>query len=122
MASLQIATQANQASTFPVLLIASYAKELDAHISLEFQFDEAATLKPGSEAYMELITKDDQSSVGSDAVVKSLVRLFPVLQITPSVGRPDPYIIFARFKANDGGRFKNGFGEPMPLKMQTSKA
>ena len=54
MASLKIASKANQATTFPALLIANYAQILDSKVSIKVEFEEVEFLKNGDKAALEL--------------------------------------------------------------------
>lgn len=80
MTTLDIASKANQASTFPALLIAHYANESDPDVSINFKFEEAETLKPGGKAAVEFVSGSGTSRNGSEQAISGLVESYPFLQ------------------------------------------
>ena len=80
MATLNIASKANQATTFPALLAAHYAKETDSKSSITINFDEIDTLKSGDDATVEIIVGNGTSTYGSEKVIEDLVEAYPFLQ------------------------------------------
>lgn len=80
MATLNIASKANQATTLPALLIASYATESDPTASITVKFDEVDTLRSGDGATVELILEDDSPSYGSEKVIENILVAYPFLQ------------------------------------------
>ena len=80
MTTLNIASKANQATTIPALLVAQYAKEADANISININFDEVEALKTGNKAAVELVIGNGTSSYGSEHVISELMSAYPFLQ------------------------------------------
>ena len=80
MATLSIASKANQATTFPALLIAHYAKEADPKSSIDVKFEEVDTLKAGDNATVEIVVGSGTSTYGSEKVINGLVEAYPFLQ------------------------------------------
>lgn len=80
MATLNIATRANQASTLPVLLVAQYAKECDQKVSIKVNFEDVNTLKSGDNASVELIERSGVSSFGYVRAIHGLISMHPLLQ------------------------------------------
>ena len=80
MATLQIASKANQAATLPALLVASYAKESDPNASLNVNFEEVDILKSSSKAAIELVVGNRPSCIGLEKVISELCELYPLIQ------------------------------------------
>lgn len=80
MATLNIASKANQAATFPALLVANYAKEADPNSSVNINFEEISTLKTGDDATVEIVVGSGTSVYGSEKVIDVLIEAFPFLQ------------------------------------------
>ena len=80
MATLNIASKANQATTFPALLVAQYAKEADPNSSINVNFEELDTLKAGGNATVDVIVGSGTSTYGSEKVIDVLVQAYPFLQ------------------------------------------
>lgn len=80
MAVLHIASKANQATTFPALLVAHYAKEADPNSSINVNFDEVDTLKAGDNATVEIVVGSETSTYGCEKVIGGLVEAYPFLQ------------------------------------------
>ena len=80
MATLNIASKANQASTFPALLIAHYAKEADPDTSVNISFEEVDTLNARDNATVEIVVGSGTSTYGSEKVIDVLLETFPFLQ------------------------------------------
>ena len=80
MATLSIASKANQATTFPALLVAHYAKEADPSSSINVNFQEVNTLKAGDNATVEIAVGSGTSTYSSEKVINVLVEAFPFLQ------------------------------------------
>lgn len=80
MATLNIASKANQATTFPALLVAHYSKEADPNSSVNVNFLEVNTLKAGDNATVEIAVGSGTSVYGSEKVIDVLVKAFPFLQ------------------------------------------
>ena len=80
MATLNIASKANQATTFPALMVAHYAKEADPNSSINVNFEEVDTLKAADNATVEVVVGTGTSTYGSENVIDSLVEAYPFLQ------------------------------------------
>ena len=80
MATLNVASKANQATTFPALLVASYAKEADPNSSINVNFEEVESLRTGENATVEIAVGSGTSTYGSEKVVDVLIETFPFLQ------------------------------------------
>lgn len=80
MATLNIASKANQATTFPALLVAHYAKEADPNSSINVNFEEVDTLKAQENATVEITVGTGTSAYGSEKVIDVLVEAYPFLQ------------------------------------------
>ena len=80
MATLKIASKANQATTFPALLVTHYAKEADPNSSVNVDFQEVNTLKAGENATVEIAVGSGTSAYSSEKVIDVLVEAFPFLQ------------------------------------------
>jgi glutamyl-tRNA synthetase len=80
MATLNIASKANQATTFPALLVAHYAKESDPNASINVHFEEVEALKSGEKAAVELVVRSGTSKVGTENVTSGLIEAYPFLQ------------------------------------------
>lgn len=80
MANLNIASKSNQAITLPVLLIASYAKELNSNTKITIKFEEVDTLDSGDDAQIELILGNDAPIYGVEQVINKLLVAYPFLQ------------------------------------------
>lgn len=80
MSALCIASKANQATTVPVLLVASYVNESDPNASIDIKFQEAETLKSKDGASVELLVKDDTPLYGFDKAISGLTAAYPSLQ------------------------------------------
>lgn len=80
MATLNIASQANQASTIPVLLVTSYAKESDLNASVKINFEDVDVLKSSDMASAELIRGNLPSVYSCENIISELLSFFPFLQ------------------------------------------
>lgn len=80
MATLNVASKANQATTFPALLVAHYAKEADPNSSINVNFEEVDTLKSGDSATVEIVVGSGTSTYGSEEVIDVLIQTYPFLQ------------------------------------------
>ncbi|KAK4691587.1 hypothetical protein P7C71_g5437, partial [Lecanoromycetidae sp. Uapishka_2] len=80
MAALTLASRANQATTFPALLIAHYAKESDPNASINVTFEEVESLKSGDKATVELVLGSGVPSYGSESTINVLVEKYSFLQ------------------------------------------
>ena len=80
MATLNVASRANQASTLPALLVAQYAKERDHTVSINFNIEDVDTLKSSDGATVELVEESGKSVYGCRAVVDKLLSAHPDIQ------------------------------------------
>lgn len=80
MTTLNIASKANQATTIPALLIATYAKESDSNATVKVNFEDVDILKSGDKASVELVQGSSASTYGCENVVGELLSTFPFLQ------------------------------------------
>lgn len=80
MATLKVASKANQATTFPALLVAHYAKEADPNTSININFEEVDTLKARDNATVEIVVGSGTSAYGSEKVIDVLIETYPFLQ------------------------------------------
>lgn len=80
MATVNVASKANQATTFPALLVAHYAKEADPNSSIDVKFEEVETLNAGDNATVEIIVGSGTSTYGAEKVIEGLVEAYPFLQ------------------------------------------
>ena len=80
MATLNIASKANQATTFPALLVAHYAKEADPNSSINVNFEEVETLKAQENATVEVTVGTGTSAYGFEKVIDVLAEAYPFLQ------------------------------------------
>ena len=80
MATLNIASKANQATTFPALMVAHYAKEADPKSSINVKLEEVDALKAGDNATVEFVVGSGTSTYGSEKVINCLVEAYPFLQ------------------------------------------
>lgn len=87
MATLNIASKANQATTFPALLVAHYAKEVDPNSSINVNFEEVDTLKAQENATVEITVGTGTPAYGSEKVIGVLVEAYPFLQ-----GKNDTFV------------------------------
>jgi len=80
MATLNIASKANQAKSIPALLVAARVNNLDPNASIDINFQDADTLKSGGGEAVELIIGTDSPVYGSEKAIASLTQAYPVLQ------------------------------------------
>lgn len=80
MVTLNIASKANQATTFPALLVAYYAKESDPNASINVIFEEAEALKSGDKASVELVVGSRMSRFGFENAINGLITTCSFLQ------------------------------------------
>lgn len=80
MATLNIASKANQATTLPALLVANYAKESDSKATINVRFEDVDILKSGDKASVELVQGNTAPTYGFGNVIKELLSTFSFLQ------------------------------------------
>lgn len=74
---VSIASKANQATTLPALLVASYAKEVCPNASITANFDEIDILNASDGASVELILGNDSPIYGSEKVIENILVAYP---------------------------------------------
>lgn len=77
MASLTIASKANQAFTLPALLVVTYANAEDQTLAITIEFDEVNTLESGDGASVELILNNAPPIYGSELVIEKFLAAYP---------------------------------------------
>ena len=80
MATLNIASKANQATTFPALLVAHYANEADPNSSVKVNFEEVDSLQTEDNSAVEFVVGSGTSTYGSEKVINGLVEIYPFLR------------------------------------------
>ena len=80
MATLKLATKANQASTLPALLVATFAKESESNASITVNFEDVDFLKSDNSASVELSRENLPSVYSSEKVISELLSIYPFLQ------------------------------------------
>lgn len=109
MASLTLASKANQATLLPLLLIATHANNSDPNVSITIQFEDTGTLKQATGATAELSLSTDPPTYDSEDVVAQLVEAYPSLQGKPQIRvRAEPTQIINDLQA-DIHRSRNGW-------------
>lgn len=78
MATIIIASKANQAVTLPVLLVASFANESDQNTLITIKFEEADGLG-SSDAPVELCVGDKAPIHTQEQTINTLVESYPFL-------------------------------------------
>ena len=85
MASVVVASNANQATTLPAVLIAQYAAESDPNANIQIKHEEVDRLKAGDDAAIEVTIGTEPSKHGIKDVVESLFIAYPFLKGKNSV-------------------------------------
>ena len=80
MATLTVASKANQATTLPAVLVASYANELDPNASVTIKFEEVDGVKCGDGASVQLVFENSPPVYGSEKAIEQLFETYLVLQ------------------------------------------
>lgn len=75
MATLTVACNANQATTLPAVLVASYAKLSDPNASINITFEDVETLHAGDGAALELIFTKDPPAYATDKIIGKLLEI-----------------------------------------------
>lgn len=78
MATLTIASKANQATTLPILLVASLVNESNPDVTISFKFEDVEVLG-ASNSVVELTTGDGSSIFGPTDCLEKLVQDHPFL-------------------------------------------
>ena len=89
MASVVVASKANQATTLPVVLIAQFAAESDPKANIQIKHEEIDRLKAGDDAAIEVTIGTEPSSYGSNDTIKALSVAYPFLK-----GKNSELVIF----------------------------
>ncbi|KAL9119259.1 MAG: hypothetical protein Q9187_004183 [Circinaria calcarea] len=79
MATLNIASKANQATFLPALLIATHANETDPNASINIQYHEVDGFQSGNAAAVELILGTDSPVHGSEKAANKLLEEYPLI-------------------------------------------
>ena len=80
MATVRVASEANQATTVPALLVASYANEADPNSSINVKFEEVENLESGNKAVIELVEASNTPVYGSEEIIRTIVAAHPIIQ------------------------------------------
>ena len=80
MANLNIASRANQAVTFPALLLAARANDADPNAIINIKFEDVDKLKGGDGAVAELILGTSSPVFGTEKIIASLITSYASLQ------------------------------------------
>ena len=84
MATLHIASKANQATSIPALLIATLANNKDPNASITIDFQDVETLRSGVKEAVEFVPKSGTSIHGSEHVVSHLAKSYSRVPNDPS--------------------------------------
>ena len=79
MATLNIASKANQAKSVPALLVAARINEVDPNSSININFQDADTLQSGDGEAVELILGTDNPVYGPEQVIARLMQAYPLI-------------------------------------------
>ena len=80
MSKLNIASKADQSSTLPAVLIATYAKKCDNTAIVTINFEDVDTLKTNNKASVEFSQGNGTSIYGSMEAIAELISAHPALQ------------------------------------------
>lgn len=75
MATLTVACNANQATTLPAVLVASYAKFSDPNASINITFQDVETLQAGDGVALELVFTKESPVYGTDQIIEKLLEI-----------------------------------------------
>lgn len=78
MATLTIASKANQATTLPALLVASYANQSDPNVSITLKFEDVEVLEP-TNSPVDLIVGNDPPIHGFPGCLDKLAQEYSFL-------------------------------------------
>lgn len=81
MTTLTVACNANQATTLPPLLVASYAKLLDPNTSINITFEDVETLHASDGPVIELVLTKDSPVYGADEIIGKFLDIHLSLQV-----------------------------------------
>lgn len=74
MATLAIASRANQATTFPALLVAHFIGEIEPKNAVEVRYEDAESLGSGAGNTVEFVPKEGKTSSGAEQAVISIIQ------------------------------------------------
>lgn len=77
---MNIASKANQATTFPALLVASYAQETSKNGTVNIKFDEVESLKTGEQISVKTVAGTDAPVHGPESAISKLIATFDTLK------------------------------------------
>lgn len=81
MATLTVASNANQATTLPAVLVASYAKFLDPNASINITFQDVETLHAGDGVALELVLTKESPIYSTDQIIEKLLEIYTSLHV-----------------------------------------
>lgn len=81
MATLTVACNANQATTLPAVLVASYAKCSDPNASINITFQDVETLHAGDGVALELVSTKESPVYGTDQIIGKLLEIHCSLHV-----------------------------------------
>lgn len=81
MTTLTVACNANQATTLPTLLVASYAKFSVPNTSINITFEDVENLHTIDGAATELVLMKDPPVYGTDKIIEKLLEIHFSLQV-----------------------------------------
>ena len=93
MTTINIASKANQATTFPALLVSTNVNEADPKSQITINFGDVETLQSQKDATVEFLLDGSEPKYGSDQVIGSLLERYPVLQ-----GKSQEQVCFLKIK------------------------
>ena len=80
MATLNVASKANQAKSVPALLVAARVNDLDPNASIKINFQDADSLKSGDGEAVELVLGNESPVYSSEKAIASLMQNYSILQ------------------------------------------
>ncbi|MCJ1287625.1 hypothetical protein MMC26_006977 [Xylographa opegraphella] len=89
MATLHVASKANQATSIPALLVVTLANNKDPNASITIDFQDAETLTSGSKEAVEFVPKSGTSIQGSENVLSYLANIYSRVPADPSPERKE---------------------------------
>lgn len=81
MARLTVASNANQATTLPAVLVASYAKFSDPNASINITFQDIETLHARDRVALELVFTKESPIYGTDQIIGKLLEIYSSLHV-----------------------------------------
>ena len=80
MDTLNIASKANQATTFPALLVASSVHQLDSKTKISVHFQDVDVIPSGGKEVIGITLSANEPIYGSEKVLVKLLDSYSVLQ------------------------------------------